>query len=98
MVTNKSGTLYIGLTNNLERRIAEHKSGHVKGFTARYKLERLVYHEVYSDVTEAIRREKQLKGWRRARKIELIRENNPRWVDLAETWFNEGPDPSLRSG
>ena len=98
IMTNKSGTLYIGVTNDIERRVHEHKNGANEGFTKRYKMDRLLYYEDYPDPTSAIEREKQLKGWLRKKKIELIREVNPRWEDLAATWFREGPDPSLRSG
>ena len=97
MMTNKSGTLYVGVTNNLERRVYEHKQGLLDGFTKKYKMDRLVYYEETHDVWSAIEREKQIKGWLRKKKIELIREANPRWDDLAATWFGEGPDSSLRS-
>ena len=94
IMTNKSGTLYMGVTNNLERRVWEHRTGTTDGFTKRYKMDRLVYYEDYPDPTSAIHREKQLKGWLRKRKIELIREANPRWEDLSAEWFGEGPDSS----
>ena len=96
--TNKSGTLYVGVTNDLERRVYEHKHGVVDGFTKRYKLDRLVYYDVAPDAQAAIAREKHIRGWMRRRKIELIKSMNPRWRDLAETWYCAGPDPSLRSG
>jgi putative endonuclease len=76
------GTLYIGVTNNLVRRIYEHQNGLVPGFTKRYGVHRLVYFEPHTDVEEAIRREKRLKGWNRAWKIKLIEETNPNWDDL----------------
>jgi putative endonuclease len=76
--------LYIGVTNNLERRLQEHKSKTIKGFTYKYNLDKLVYYEYYNDVTEAILREKQLKGWKRSRKIELIENINSDWEDLGE--------------
>ena len=86
IVASKSGTLYIGITNDIERRIAEHKSGEFEGFTKRYGCDRLVYYEQFQNVLHAISREKQLKGWRREKKIALIETLNPRWQDLAEHW------------
>lgn len=83
MLTNKSNhVLYIGVTNNLERRIYEHKEKAVPGFTNRYNLTKLVYYEVCSDIKAAIEREKHLKGWRRSRKNELVETINPEWKDL----------------
>jgi putative endonuclease len=76
------GTLYIGVTNDLIRRIYEHRMGLAEGFTKKYRIHRLVYFEQYHDVETAIRREKRLKKWNRAWKIRLIEENNPNWVDL----------------
>ena len=76
------GTLYIGVTNDLIRRIFEHRSKAVEGFTAKYDLSRLVYFEQYDDVENAIRREKRLKKWNRTWKIQLIEKTNPNWVDL----------------
>ncbi len=98
ILTNNSGTLYVGVTNNLERQVYEHKHGLVDGFAKRYKLDRLVFYDVAPDAQSAIMREKQIKGWVRRKKIELIRSMNSRWRDLAETWIGEGLDPSLRSG
>jgi putative endonuclease len=86
ILTNKSGTLYVGVTNNLERRVYEHKNHLVEGFTKKYKIHKLVYYEDTSDINEAIIREKQLKGWLRRKKIELIESVNPEWKDLAENW------------
>jgi len=86
IVASKSGTLYVGMTNDIERRVAEHKSGEFEGFASRYGCNRLVYYEKYQDVHRAIGREKQLKGWRREKKIKLIESQNPRWADLAEHW------------
>lgn len=83
LAKKRNGTLYIGVTNDLTRRIAEHKAGMVKGFTKLYDIRRLVYHEDFRDVQQAIKREKQLKMWRRAWKIALIEKNNPRWEDLS---------------
>ena len=85
IMTNKlNSVLYIGMTNDLERRVSEHQSGEVAGFTADYRCHKLVYWEYYSDVGETIAREKQLKTWSRKKKIALIESMNPRWVDLSE--------------
>jgi len=84
IMTNNSGTLYVGVTNNLERRVHEHKRGEVPGFTQRYKATRLVYYEATPDIRSAIEREKQLKGLLRRKKIALIASMNPYWRDLGE--------------
>ena len=81
-----SGTLYIGMTSNLYKRIFMHKFHRLEGFTAQYEVDRLLYVESYDDVHKAIAREKQLKGWRRDRKIALFERVNPHWVDLAKDW------------
>ncbi len=86
IMANRSKTLYIGVTNNLERRLYEHKHYLVAGFTSTYKMTRLVYFEEMSDVHAAIAREKQLKGWLRAKKVALIESINPDWRDLSEEW------------
>ena len=86
IVCSRSGTLYIGMCNNLEPRMREHKSGEFEGFASKYHCDRLVYFESFDDVRKAIDREKQLKGWRRQKKIALIESMNPRWPDLAEKW------------
>ena len=86
IVASKTGTLYTGMTNNLDRRVIEHKQHLVPGFTAKYNCTRLVWFEEHSDVLAAIAREKQIKGWLRAKKIALIESLNPRWADLAEHW------------
>lgn len=78
--------LYIGMTNNLERRIYEHRRKLVDGFTKRYNVHKLVYYDATTDARVAIEREKQLKGWRRDKKIALIETMNPEWKDLAEGW------------
>ena len=83
IVASRTGTLYIGMTNNLYVRVAQHKGGEIEGFSSDYKCNRLVYWESFDDVLRAINREKQLKGWRRAKKIVLIESMNPRWEDLA---------------
>lgn len=87
LMTNHSGTLYIGMTNNLERRIWEHRHGVVEGFTSKYHITRLVLAEPYAEVRDAIAREKQLKKWSRDKKIALVQSSNPEWHDLAEEWF-----------
>ncbi len=86
IVCSRSGTLYIGMTNRIYRRALEHKSGEIEGFASKYRCDRLVYYEGFDDVRKAIAREKQLKGWRRSKKIALIESKNPRWEDLAEKW------------
>ncbi|MFM6192171.1 MAG: GIY-YIG nuclease family protein [Planktothrix sp.] len=89
IMTNKSGTLYTGVTNNLQRRVYEHKNKLIPGFTSKYNINKLVYWEETSDVTSAIAREKQIKGWTRAKKISLIQLQNPQWIDLSFDWFKE---------
>ena len=80
-------TIYIGVTNDIKRRISEHKLGEVPGFTKRYKCDILLYFEEYNNIKNAISREKELKGWRRERKEQLIATLNPHRVDLASNWF-----------
>ena len=82
LASKKNGTLYIGVTDNLIRRVYEHKNGIVDGFTKKYHVHKLVYYEQTNDINSAIQREKQLKKWRRQWKIELIEKNNPNWDDL----------------
>ena len=82
LASRKHGTLYLGLTNNLIRRVYEHKNKVVQGFTARYDVKKLVWYETYDDPTSAITREKELKKWRRSWKVRLIEEDNPDWSDL----------------
>ena len=82
IIASESGTLYIGLTNNLSRRVYEHKEGITKGFTKKYECKKLVYFEEYNDIHEAICREKQLKNWNRKKKENLIKIQNPQWIDL----------------
>ena len=90
IVSNKyMSSIYIGVTNDIERRIWEHKYGSIKGFTYRYKCSHLMYYEEFADVNQAIAREKQLKGWKRDKKIELIVSLNPERQDLAADWFLE---------
>ncbi len=82
----RNGTLYIGVTNDLLKRVYEHKKNLIEGFTSKYQVHQLVYYETTSEVTAALRREKQRKKWKRAWKIELIEKNNPQWIDLYETF------------
>jgi putative endonuclease len=76
------GTLYVGVTNDLVRRVYEHRTNAVLGFSGRYAVHRLLYYEQFDDIEFAIRREKRLKKWNRAWKIELIEKTNPNWIDL----------------
>ena len=89
IVASYSGVLYIGITSDLRHRVWQHKNGVFNGFTKKYRCHRLVYFETYDDVHAAIRREKQVKGWTRAKKIVLIESMNPRWQDLGERWDRE---------
>ncbi len=86
IMTNKSRTLYTGVTNNLERREYEHKNKLVPGFTSKYNITKLVYYEEANDVQVALAREKQIKGWLRSKKIALIESINPEWKDLSLDW------------
>jgi putative endonuclease len=87
LASNKSGTLYIGITNDLKRRVGEHKEGLIEGFTKKYNIRKLVYFEIYNDINEAMLREKRLKKWNRSWKIRLIEEMNPKWNDLYTDFF-----------
>jgi len=89
ILTNRSGTLYVGITNNLLRRLYEHKHKLISGFTERYNIDRLVHYEHTPDVRAAIAREKQIKGWLRVKKVALIEEHNRDWKDLSEGWFSD---------
>jgi putative endonuclease len=92
IMASRSRVLYTGVTNNLARRVSEHKAGSIGSFTSRYGVNRLVYFEEFRYILDAIAREKQIKGWRRSRKVALIVRRNPSWQDLAARC------PSLRSG
>ena len=83
------GTLYIGITNDLQRRVNEHKKGVIKGFTQKYEVHKLMYYETFQSIDEAINREKNLKKWKRDWKIKLIEEENKKWVDLSNDWYDE---------
>ena len=85
------------MTNDLERRVLEHKNGALDGFTKRYNIKRLVYYEEHQRVLDAIAREKQVKSWRREKKVELIELFNPEWDDVADGWYTVRRDSSLRS-
>lgn len=81
LASGMNGTLYVGVTSNLIRRVWEHREGLVDGFSKQYGVKSLVWYEVHTEITEAIRREKQIKKWNRAWKVELIQKSNPRWLD-----------------
>ena len=103
IMSNAARTLYIGVTNDLERRVYQHKQRLVPGFTATYRVNYLVHYEESSDVHEAIERERQLKGWTRTKKVALIESSNPTWRDLSLDWHaddaaGQSVGPSLRSG
>ena len=87
ILANISRRLYVGMTNNLERRIYEHKQKLLPGFTSKYNITRLVYVETTAQVAAAIAREKQIKGWLRRNKVALIDSQNPTWEDLSAEWF-----------
>ena len=86
IMSGRTRVLYIGVTNNLERRVYEHKNKLLAGFTSKYTLDRLVYFEEAGDILGAIEREKELKSWRRAKKLALIESANPNWRDLSLEW------------
>ena len=99
ILANRTRRLYVGVTNDLVRRIYEHRAHSVPGFTQRYNIDRLVYFESIAEATGAIRREKQIKDYARAKKLAMISWSNPEWMDLSEKWFMDGSrsDSSLRS-
>jgi len=86
LASKKNGVLYIGVTNDIERRVFEHKNKLVKGFTSRYNVDQLMYFEKFTNIKEAIKREKRLKKWNRQWKIDLIEKDNSEWHDLSEEW------------
>jgi putative endonuclease len=96
-MTNTSRTLYTGVTNDLVRRVYEHKNKIIPGFTSRYNISELVYFEETSDVQTALDREKEIKGWRRAKKARLIDSINPKWLDLSTAWFKDEIPRSARN-
>lgn len=91
IVASRSRTLYVGVTGNLLKRVFQHKWGEHGGFTERYNCDRLVWFESHQDVTRAIAREKQLKAWRREKKLALIEKTNPAWVGLSKDWYDVEP-------
>src|SRR5712692_5200126 len=94
-MSGRTRTLYVGVTNNLERRAYEHQDKRFPGFTSKYRLDRLVHFEEHADVRAAIEREKQIKSWRREKKVTLIESVNPKWRDLSLDWalvLNRGAD------
>jgi putative endonuclease len=88
IMTNRSRTLYTGVTNNIKQRVHQHKNKLIEGFTKKYNLTKLVYVETFRDVYSAIAREKTIKGWLRKKKIDLINGENPDWNDLSEDWYD----------
>jgi putative endonuclease len=103
IMASRSHTFYVGFTNNIERRVRQHKRRELEGFTARYNIDRLVWYQIFGDVHAAIAREKQLKRWRREKKIRLIESKNPTWQDLSAEWgkpisWQDIDRRSLRSG
>jgi putative endonuclease len=103
IMANEARTIYVGVTNDLERRVYQHKAKAIEGFTSRYSLDKLVYYAATTDVREAIAGEKRIKGWTRAKKVALIEETNPYWDDLSAGWYasskhgSQESDSSLRS-
>ncbi|NIA16461.1 MAG: GIY-YIG nuclease family protein [Nitrospiraceae bacterium] len=92
VLTNKNDkVMYVGMTNDLERRVYEHKAKLLKGFTKKYNVSKLVYYEETGDVSTAIAREKEIKKWRREKKNRLVETLNPEWKDLSEGWFEISP-------
>ena len=89
IMASKSKTLYTGVTDDLLRRVFEHKNRLIEGFTKKYNITSLVYYEVTSDIQAAIQRERQIKGWLRRKKISLIEIANPEWEDLSNGWYKE---------
>ena len=89
IMTNRSKTLYTGVTSELAGRVYQHKDGTGSAFTSKYKINRLVYYKEFSDITDAIAREKQIKGWVRKKKINLIESTNPTWDDLSSEWYED---------
>ncbi len=91
IMASRSHTLYVGVSGNIHRRVFEHKWKEHDGFTAKYNCDRLVWFERHQDVQNAIAREKELKGWRRSKKIALIESANPTWIDLSRDWYEYEP-------
>ncbi|MEX2160678.1 MAG: GIY-YIG nuclease family protein [Anaerolineales bacterium] len=89
ILASDSGTLYVGITNDIEGRVYQHKFGLVRGFTKKYAVKKLLYFEEFGDVYLAIAREKEIKRWRREKKIALFEKSNPGWVDLSKDWYKD---------
>lgn len=92
LVNKTNEVMYVGISNNIERRLYEHRHGMMKGFSSDYRTFKLVYYEIFNDPVNAISREKQIKRWRRSKKDFLVNSQNPDWLDLSEEWYK--PDPS----
>ncbi len=92
IMSSETGTLYTGMTNELQRRVHQHKNKVVDSFTSKYDVNRLVYFETFGDVLQAIAREKQIKGWARRKKLALIESQNPTWRDLSDDWLKPESD------
>ena len=88
ILSSKAGVLYVGVSNDIKRRVYEHKNHLVEGFTDKYEVDRLVYFETKRNATSAINREKQIKAWRREKKVKLIDSINPDWEDLSRDWYD----------
>ncbi len=97
IMASKSRALYTGVTSNLEQRVYQHKNKLIAGFTSKYNIDRLVYFDLTSDILSAIEKEKQIKGWKREKKIALIEIGNPTWQDLSETWNLKAESPLLKN-
>ena len=93
MASQRKGTLYTGVSSDLVKRVWQHRSGVIQGFTSKYKINRLVYYEIHGDIREAIKREKNIQAWKRSWKLRLIEDQNPNWSDLYEVIT--GCQPSL---
>jgi len=89
ILSSLTGTLYTGMTNDLKRRVYQHKHKLIEGFTSKYDVTRLVHYEITDSVQAAIAREKEIKAWRRSKKIDLIKSSNPTWQDLSDGWYDE---------
>ncbi len=87
IMVSQAGVLYVGMTSNIKNRVYQHKKHLIAGFTDKYDIDRLMYFETFSHVSAAIKREKQIKSWRREKKTNLIDTKNPDWTDLAEDWY-----------
>ena len=88
IMASKSGTLYVGVTSNIKKRVYEHKNHLIPGFTDKYDIDRLLYFETITDSASAIKREKQIKAWRREKKVKLIDSQNPDWHDMSQDWYD----------